>query len=151
MAKFSKASKDKLNTAHKDLQIVFNEVIKYFDCTILCGLRTPKEQFELFKKGREFINGEWIKTGSVVTYVDGTDKKSKHNENPSHAIDAVPYPIEWDNLNRMRLFAGYVLGISKILKEQGKIENDIVWGADWDSDTFMKDHTFSDFPHFQIV
>jgi peptidoglycan L-alanyl-D-glutamate endopeptidase CwlK len=151
MPSFSETSKSKLETAEKDLQTVFNEVIKHFDCTVIYGHRTPEEQFELFKKGRkQRDDGTWAVIGHVVTYLDGYDKKSKHNECPSKAVDVIPYPIEWSNVNRMRVFAGFVLGIATMLKAQGKIKNDIVWGGDWDSDTVLKDQRFNDFPHFQI-
>ena len=53
MYKFSKRSKDNLASADIKLQQLFNEVIKEFDCTVIYGHRTPEEQFELFKKGRE--------------------------------------------------------------------------------------------------
>ena len=143
MAQFSKTSKERLATAHEDLQTVFNEVINHFDCTVIFGYRSPEEQNKLYQQGR-------TKPGSIVTYKDGYEKKSKHNYSPSLAVDVVPYPIEWKNKDRMRYFAGFVLGIAQMLKKEGKIKHDIVWGADWDDDTFLKDHSFVDLPHFQI-
>jgi peptidoglycan L-alanyl-D-glutamate endopeptidase CwlK len=150
MPSFSKTSKSKLETAHEDLQTLFNEVIKYFDCSIIYGHRTQEKQFELFQIGRKEIDGIWVKIDDVVTYKDGYDKKSKHNHYPSLAIDVVPYPIEWENVDRMRFFAGFVLGIAEMLKKEGKIENDIVWGGDWNSNTVLKDQRFNDLPHFEI-
>ena len=44
MPSFGKVSADRLATADKRLQDVFNEVIKHFDCTIACGIRTKEEQ-----------------------------------------------------------------------------------------------------------
>ena len=37
--------------------------------------RTPHDQFNLFKQGRIFRNGSWVKTGPVVTHLDGFVKK----------------------------------------------------------------------------
>jgi len=52
MPTYSNPSEMKLLTCEKDLQVLFQEVIKYFDNTILYGHRTPEEQLELFEKGR---------------------------------------------------------------------------------------------------
>lgn len=151
MAQFSKISKDRLATAHKDLQTLFNEVIKHFDCTILYGHRSPEEQYELYKKGRKKKeDGTWAIIGHVVTFLDGFIKLSKHNHKPALAVDVVPYPIDWDNTTRMDYFGGFVMGIYTQLKAEGKITSEIRWGHDWDGDTELSDTTFVDRPHFQI-
>ena len=51
MAKFGKKSKMVLSTCEKDLQKVFNEVIKHVDCSVIEGHRSEKRQNELFEKG----------------------------------------------------------------------------------------------------
>ena len=144
MPKFSKSSLDKLNTAHPKLIKIMNEAIKRYDFKVLYGHRSPEEQFELFKKGRTFTNGSWVKTGSVVTNLDGTVKKSKHNYYPSHAVDIVPYPIDWNNLQRFKDMAKIVIEVAKELNIK------IIWGADWDMDGDIKEHTFIDYPHFEL-
>ncbi len=145
MPHFSNRSKERLSNAHSDLQKVFNKAIKYFDFSILYSYRTSEEQFELFKKGRSLnIDGNWIITdkGKVVTYLDGYNKKSKHNESPSHAVDVWLYPINWNETKDMNHFAGFVLGIAKTMLENKEIENEIEWGGNWRS--------FVDMPHFEI-
>lgn len=134
MPKFSDRSTAKLETCHQDLQVIFNQVVKYHDCTIVSGHRTPKEQLKLYKQGR-------TTPGNIVTYKDGTNKKSKHNEYPSDAVDVVPYPIDWKDTDRMREFAGFVLGVATMLKAYGAIDSEITWGGSWE----MKDY-----PHYQI-
>ncbi len=143
MPKFSQKSLKKLYTCHPDLQEVFQEVVKHFDCTIISGHRSSEEQRELYKKGRSI-------SGPKVTYKDGYNKRSKHNYYPSLAVDVVPYPIDSKNTDRMKLFIGFVLGIATELKEQGIIFHEIVSGIDWDKDTFIHDHEFQDHPHFQM-
>lgn len=144
MPSFSTKSKAKLDTCHPDIQKVMNEAIKLYDFTILYGTRTVEEQFELYKQGRTLKDGVWIKTGSTVTNLDGKLKKSMHNYTPSKAIDIAPYPIDWNNLERFKELSSVVL---KCAKELG-IE--LVWGADWDSDGDILEHTFRDYPHFEI-
>ena len=147
MPSFSKKSASILETCHPKLQQVFNEVVKTFDCTIISGHRPPEEQFKLFQKGRIKDDlGNWliVKREDVVTYKDGYEKLSKHNYRPSLAVDVVPYPVEWDNKDRMIYFAGFVKGVSE------KLGFEIVWGGDWDADTDMEDQTFKDLPHYQL-
>ena len=144
MATYSKSSKDKLITAHIDLQLIFNEVIKIIDNTIVFGYRDPQIQFELFKKGRTLIEGVWVVTNKreVVTNCDGIKIKSRHNSYPSEAVDAVPYPIDWMDIDRMILLAECVLETASKLKEEGKITHHIEWGGNWTK--------FKDYPHYQI-
>ena len=134
MPNFSNISIARLAGAHNDLQTLFKEVIKHFDCSIICGFRNEADQNKAFDDGF-----------STVKYPN-----SKHNQLPSLAVDVIPYPIDYKDVNRMRFFAGFVLGIASQLKEQGKIEHDIVSGFDWDRDTELKDTRFLDGPHFQI-
>jgi peptidoglycan L-alanyl-D-glutamate endopeptidase CwlK len=44
MPQFGKDSLTKLSTCHPDLQKLFNEVIKHYDCTILEGHRSDEDQ-----------------------------------------------------------------------------------------------------------
>ncbi len=134
MPKFSEASKKKLETCDPNLQILFNYVIKYFDCTIICGERNKKDQNKAFADGF-----------STVKYPN-----SKHNGSPSEAVDCVPYPIEWENVNRMRYFIGFVKGVAKMLKMYNAMDEEIVTGLDWDNDTILTDQRFNDFPHFEV-
>lgn len=126
---FSKQSLANLKTCDKRLQKLFNEVIKHFDCSIIGGYRSDSEQEFYFKKGLTKLRGG----------------ESKHNLQPSQAIDVCPYPIDWSNHKRYILFAGYVKGIASQMNIK------IRWGGDWDSDNFMKDQTFNDLPHFELV
>ena len=154
MPAYSDKSLAKLETCHLDLQTVFKWVIKYFDNTIIFGERSPAIQFELYKKGRELVNGVWVikDISKVVTYKDGYEKLSKHNIEPlSEAIDVAPYPIEWNNKKRFIRFGSYVEGVADLMFDKKIIDHRIIWGADWDKDTFMNDHNFVDLPHFQVA
>ena len=135
MPQFGTTSKRRLETCHQDLQTIFNYVIKSFDCTVVCGHRDKKAQNKAYDDGF-----------SKVRFPN-----SKHNQSPSIAVDVVPWPIEWDNTERMKYFAGYVMGIALMLKAYGAISHTLVSGLDWDNDTMLKDTTFKDHPHFQLL
>ena len=128
MPRFSQTSIRKLDTCHQDLRILFSEVIKCFDCTILCGHREEEAQNEAFHTGQ-----------SEKEFPD-----SKHNKRPSIAVDAVPYPINWQDKERFYYFAGFVKGIAS------KLNIKIRWGGDWDNDTDLNDQTFFDLGHFEL-
>lgn len=135
MPKFSEASQKKLSTCHPELQLLFNEVIKYFDCTILEGFRNEVEQNKAFAAGN-----------SKLKWPNG-----KHNKIPSMAVDVAPYPIDWHNIKRMYWFGGYVLGVAQMLKNQGKMTFDVRYGGDWDGDKDIDDQTFNDTVHFELI
>ena len=126
MPTFSKTSEQKLATCHQDLMVIFSNVIKITDCSVICGHRGKKEQNAAFDKGF-----------SMLKY-----PQSKHNKTPSMAVDVVPYPIDWSDEKRFRELAGIVKGVAFMLKSYGAIEHDIICGADWTN--------FRDYPHYQI-
>jgi len=129
MPKYSKRSKEKLSTCNQKLQDIFDEVIKNVDCTIITGQRGKEEQNEMYRTGK-----------SQLKY-----PKGKHNSNPSRAVDAAPYPIDWKDRERATLFAGYVIGIARM---QGVT---LRWGGDWDRDWQVKDNNFDDLWHFELA
>tara|TARA_R100001129_G_C5308327_1_gene244429 strand:+ start:1014 stop:1409 length:396 start_codon:yes stop_codon:yes gene_type:complete len=128
MPKFSKRSKSRLATCDPRLQEIFNEVIKYVDCSILEGHRSKERQNKLYDEGR-----------TKVRYPNG-----RHNSNPSKACDVTPYPVNWDDRERQTLFAGFVIGMARSMGYK------LRWGGDWDMDFHVMDNRFDDFPHFEI-
>lgn len=128
MPKFGKRSRANLKTAHDDLQRLFKEVVKYFDCTVICGHRDESSQNKAFHEGF-----------SKVKFPNG-----RHNAMPSQAVDVCPYPVDWKDLDRFRYFAGFVLGVASQMGIK------VRWGGDWDMDTFTRDNKFNDLPHFEI-
>jgi peptidoglycan L-alanyl-D-glutamate endopeptidase CwlK len=128
MPKYSKRSKDRLATCDTRLQEIFNEVIKYVDCSVLEGHRSKERQNKLYDEGR-----------TKVKYPNG-----RHNSSPSKAVDVTPYPVNWEDRERQTLFAGFVLGLARAMGHK------LRWGGDWDMDFQVMDNRFDDFPHFEI-
>ncbi len=135
MPKFSQSSFSKLTTCHPDLQALFYEVIKTFDCIIVEGYRNESGQEKAFDSG--FTQLHWP---------DG-----KHNRQPSMAVDVAPFPIDWNNDKRMYWFAGYVMGIAQKLKEEGKMTHAVRFGGDWNGDKNIDDEHFRDLVHFELI
>ena len=144
MPNFSRRSRAIVDTCHNDIIAVCNELILITDFTVLHGHRKPEEQFELFKRGRFYKEGEWVLSNKtlVVTHYDGYKKLSKHNGDPSDAIDITPYPINWKNLKRIHFLAGSFLTMAYRLRIQNIITSSFSWGGHWNK--------FKDYPHFQI-
>ena len=128
MPRFGRKSKERLATCDPKLQEIFNEVIKYVDCSVLEGSRGEERQNKLYDEGK-----------TKVRYPNG-----RHNAYPSLAVDVTPYPVDWGDRERQTLFAGFVLGIARGLGIK------IRWGGDWDMDFEVQDNKFDDFPHFEL-
>jgi len=128
MAKFGKSSRKRLKTCDEKLQMLFNEVIKAFDCSILVGHRGEDDQNKAYAEGNSQLR--W--------------PKGKHNKKPSIAVDVAPYPIDWEDRERFSYFAGFVKGVA------WRLNIPIRWGGDWDGDNDLSDNNFDDLVHFEL-
>ncbi len=129
MKQFSPASAAKLSTCHPALQAVFNQVLQSFDCTILEGHRDQATQDKAFAEGK-----------SKLKWPNG-----EHNKIPSMAVDVAPYPIDWSDKVRFYYFAGHVVATARSMGIE------IRFGGDWNRDTQLKNETFLDLVHFELV
>ncbi len=118
----------RLATCDERLIDLFSVIVEDVDCTILEGHRDQVTQDAYFHEGKSQL--QW--------------PNSKHNSQPSMAVDVAPYPIDWQNTERFIAFAFYVLGRAK---ERGiKLR----LGADWDGD-FNPNNNWFDGVHFELV
>ena len=129
MPGFSPRSWEILETCNLQLQTLFQEVVETFDCTIISGARCQEEQDELFRRGLS----------------DFPFPNSKHNNHPSLAVDVYPYPINWQDRERMTYFAGFVMGKADSLGYK------LRWGGDWNKDWQVRDNVFDDLGHFELI
>lgn len=131
--KLGKRSKDSLGGIHPDLVKVVELAITLSeqDFTVIEGVRTTKRQQELYAQGR-------TTKGSIVTKADGVKNKSNHqakSDGYGHAVDIVPYPVDWNTKSKF-------VAIADAMKEAAKDLNvSIQWGGDW---------KFTDLPHFEL-
>lgn len=126
-------SKKNLEGVHPDMVAVVKEAIRITnqDFTVIWGVRTAEQQNELYQKGR-------TKPGNIVTYKDGYRKKSNHqakSDGYGHAVDLVPYPIDWNDWTKFEL-------INDAMQEAGRsLGVKVIWGGNW---------KFRDAAHFEL-
>ena len=130
MPRFSRKSRSKLEGVDARLVLVLEEVVKYFDITVIEGKRSQERQNQLVKEGKS-------KT-----------KFGKHVQ--GMAVDIAPYPIDWNARDDFHYLGGFVLGIAC------KMGINVRWGGDWSSSSLAKeqrttkDNNFDDLVHFEI-
>lgn len=120
MPRFGKRSKENLSTVHPDLQALFNEVIKHYDCSVICGHRGEEEQNEAYNEGNS----------------DAEYPNSRHNSLPSEAADVIPYPLpNWEKEQFYKL-------ATFIFRAAQDLGIEVEWGGHFKS--------FFDGPHWQL-
>lgn len=133
------ASLAMLNGVHPRMIRVVKRAIELTsqDFKVLCGVRTLAEQKKLYAQGR-------TTPGNIVTWT----LKSRHlpaADGFGHAVDLVPYPVDWNDLSKFDAMAKAMFAAAKELGIQ------IRWGADWDADGKPREKGESDSPHFELV
>ena len=146
MFRYGNASKAHLIGVTRQLREVYEIAIRWWDITIIDGIRSRAEQE---------IN---IRNGASRTM------NSKHlpqdPDNLSNAVDATIYPVDWDALERgfaavkrvdpkltvLRHF--HMMGGLKAIA--GMKGLDLRQGHDWDGDGEFHDQTFMDMVHSEI-
>ena len=129
MYHFSNRSSERLETCDQRIQILLRNLIREYDCSIICGHRGPLDQDNAYRTGNSKV--QW--------------PNSKHNDSPSKAVDIIPYPTMWDDINQFYLMAGHIQSIAT------RLDYEIRWGGDWDRDGELTDQTFMDLGHFEIL
>lgn len=136
MFPLSEVEKQRVETCLPDIQLVVNKIIEKWNVAVMFGHRGKEDQDKAFAAGNTKL--KW--------------PNSPHNTNPSKAIDMCPVEvvnkrevIDWKDTARMHLFAGYVLATAESLGVK------LRWGGDWDQDTEVKDNSFDDLVHFELI
>jgi peptidoglycan L-alanyl-D-glutamate endopeptidase CwlK len=116
--KLGTRSKQNLSGVHPDLVDVVKLAITITeqDFTVIEGIRNINRQRELVKAGKS------------------TTMNSRHIT--GHAVDMVPWPVDWEDIKRFEVVAEAM----KLAAEE--LDVPIVWGGDWKS--------FYDAPHFEL-
>lgn len=125
--KFSKRSEENLKGVHTDLVKVARRALEIseIDFTVIEGVRTKARQQQLYKQGATKTMNSRHLTG--------------------HAIDIVPYPVDWNDLEKFGKLAKAMFAAANELKIP------IRWGGDWNRNGRSDDETFYDGPHFELL
>jgi peptidoglycan L-alanyl-D-glutamate endopeptidase CwlK len=139
---WSKTSKRRLLTCHREIIRFAEEVLQVHDCSVITGYRNSVEQNKLYYA---------TPRRSKLKYPN-----SKHNINPSIAIDLVPYVPQlggptWDNEYSL-YFAGLALGVADMLFKNGQMSYKIRCGLNWSTNRQknFKLNEFRDTLHFEL-
>jgi peptidoglycan L-alanyl-D-glutamate endopeptidase CwlK len=133
MAKFGKRSKEYLRRVDHRLRAIMTMAIEIVDFTIISGYRGQEEQDDLVRRGL-----------SKKEY-----PFSKHNQDPSLAVDVAPYFAEWPHI-RWEDDESFIFLAGVIRACAYRLQYKIRWGGDWDSDGDQHDQTFMDLGHFEL-
>jgi len=136
MPRYGTRSRNNLSTCDIRWKTIMNEVIKYYDCTIITGHRDKEEQ-----------NAKYAEGTSEVSWPN-----SKHNTRPSMAIDVAPWPIptDWGDKvwkDRVKFYELKAIIFFVAAKQGIKVR----YGGDWDRDYDYTDNKFDDLIHFEII
>lgn len=136
---FGTTSRNRLHGVHPKLVDVCNLAITLTrqDFMVIEGVRTEQRQLQLYRQGR-------TTPGPIVTWT----MSSKHFVNKKtgfgHAVDLVPYPVDWQTLSKFDEIARAMYEAADIL------ETPIRWGADWNRNGKPRERRESDSPHFEL-
>ena len=154
MNKFSATSQERLQQLDPKLQAILVEALPYNDFTIAVGFRGKAAQDAAFAGG--FSKLKW--------------PASKHNKQPSLAVDIFPYWKEFGAIlgtevqlaKIMQVFGcskaqanqfvyNELYALAKLIKGVAiKQGTQIIWGGDWDNDGNTFDQRFNDLGHFEL-
>ncbi|OOF40857.1 peptidase M15 [Rodentibacter mrazii] len=125
--RFSQRSLDNLKGVHSDLVKVVRRALEIseIDFTVIEGLRSKAKQKRLFAQGATKTMNSRHLTG--------------------HAVDIVPYPLDWNDLEKFGKLSKAMFQASKELKIP------IRWGGDWNRNGRSDDEKFYDGPHFELL
>ena len=156
MANFALGEKSitKLEGVRSDLVRVVKRAIELTsqDFMVLEGVRTEQRQRELYGHGRSAadlivvgVDPALSKlTAKVVTWT----LKSNHfaqADGFGHAVDLVPYPVDWNTLSKFDAIA------DAMMRAAAELGAKVRHGADWDMDGKRREKGETDNPHFELV
>ena len=139
----SKLSLSRLSGVNPNLQKVVKRAIEITtqDFAVVEGLRTREQCMVNWGKGRTVA--QCAAKGIPAKYAQPQLSKVTSLNNPFSslhvsglAIDLVPYPVDWDDLNKFRTIA---IAMKQAAKE---LNVAMAWGGDWKS--------FKDYPQFEL-
>lgn len=162
---FSNRSRNNLKGVHPHLIAIAERAIAITnqDFMVIHGVRSREECMINYGKGR--TADQCAAKGIPASYARPNEAKVTWLKNPfnskhckqadgyGHAIDIVPYPVDWTDLSKFDAISKAMFDAEKQLIAEGKIpaHTNLRWGADWDQDGKPRERGESDSPHFEIL
>lgn len=129
----------RLKGVHPDLVRVVERAIAISpqDFMVLEGVRTLARQKELYAQGRTKPGPKvtWTLTSNHFVKADGF----------GHAVDLVPYPVDWNALSKFDAMSKAMFAAA------AELGVPLRWGADWDRDGKPRERGETDSPHFELA
>lgn len=147
MPKFGRASLERRETIHSDLQKILDLTIERMDFSIVEGRRDRETQDKYFYGTPKRSHLKWPEGKHCV---DPDKPRDPTEPEKAHAADIIPYPQGY-NERAMMVLAGFVLAAAAELKARGETRYDIRWGGDWDRDGDFDDNGLFDPWHFELI
>jgi len=158
MSKYNLGSRSQSNLVgvHPDLVKVVKRAIQITgqDFLVLEGLRSAEQCYINYGKGRTASQcaAEKVPTkyaqphAAKVTWLRNplNSKHCKQSDGWGHAVDLVPWPIDWQALSKFDAIAKAMMAAAKELGVS------LRWGADWDGDGKPRERGETDSPHFEL-
>jgi peptidoglycan L-alanyl-D-glutamate endopeptidase CwlK len=96
------------------------------DFTVICGHRNKADQDKAYAAGHSKLKFP----------------RSKHNSWPSLAVDVVPYPLDWKDIDAFKRLGVVIKQAWASMSEAERGGYTLSWGGDWTS--------FRDYPHWEL-
>lgn len=137
----SPVSLQRLATCDPRLQRIVRTVATQIPLLVVCGRRGKADQDAAVKSKKS--KTPWPE--SKHNCPDPRDPSKESLAVLSRAVDLAPYPLDWNDRDRFILLAGYVLAIAQV--------SDILirWGGDWGRNWIIRDESFQDLVHFELI
>jgi peptidoglycan L-alanyl-D-glutamate endopeptidase CwlK len=152
--RLGRRSLERLQQVHHPLVCVVLRAIQISgqDFSVLEGVRTDARQRELYGQGRSAkeLASKGVDPALARPLMNKVTWTLKSNhfvqaDGSGHAVDLVPYPIDWDTLSKFDAIA------DAMFQAADELDVALRWGADWDQDGKRRERGESDSPHFELV
>ena len=158
MPTFGSKSAQNLASVHPILRAACEDAIRWMDFSVREGFRSADRQEEMYAAGQSKARAG----------------QSKHNSNPSHAVDVYPYPLgkaEFESLQLIEsmkrgrvkeITPDQAIGCVQVFARFAMLGGVIIqacqgrgwearWGGDWNMDEQDLGAGFLDAPHVELV